>query len=158
VFEAVKARVTKAKFRRIEVTVVLMYLQDAGRDPLFKVGRETVTAIAKNIASYADLDPPAGKGTSPSFLKKYYEWWLENVARGAGIRLDPKRLFDDADRKFIRKREQGLCAICDGAVESEDEEFDHFPVPHHAGGRTARDNGRLVHQGCHPRGRPVDGG
>lgn len=160
VFESVKRKdPNKKKFRRIEVTAVMMYLQDAARDPQFKFGRETSAAIAENIARHgrdgAPVDPPKGKGTSPSHLKTYYDWWLREVARGAGVRLDPRRAFDAADKQEIFKRDKGACGVCGEVVDDDVAEYDHWPVPHHSGGRTVSANGRLVHRECHPRGRPV---
>lgn len=156
VFESVKTKSeSKTKFRRIDVTVAMMYIQDALRDPQFKPGRESIREIAKAVLSSPESEPPKGKSTSPSFLKTYYEWWLREVVRGAGVRLDPKRAFDDRDKKAIEKACGGLCAICSSNVDDADAEYDHWPVPHHSGGRTVPANGRLVHAVCHPRGRPV---
>ncbi len=151
---------TKRKFRRLDVTVTMMYLQDASRDPNFKLGQTTFAALAKNIANCIVTPPsrlsPKGKGTSSSALKDYYAWWRDNVACGAGVRLDDKRLFDEQDKSIIRAREMGLCAICETSVDRDDEEYDHWPVPHRDGGPSIPTNGRLVHRRCHPRGRPLE--
>lgn len=158
VFERVKRRVAKAKFRRIDVTAVMMYFQDASRDPQFKLGPTTVEAVARSIVDgvEADLEGPTGKSTSASTLKNHYDWWRENVCKAAGVRLDPKRLFDEDDKRRIRGRDGGVCQVCTTEIGADPEEFDHFPVPHRDGGRTIPENGRLVHRRCHPRGRPVE--
>lgn len=74
-----------------------------------------------------------------------------------GIRLDPKRLFDEDDKGAIYSRDKGLRGICGEHVEPEDAEYDHYPAAHALGGRTVVDNGRLVHATCHERGRPPGG-
>jgi hypothetical protein len=157
IFERAKAKIgKKTKFRRLDVTVVMMYLQDASKNPQFKLDRNTLENLATNIVAGEPLEKPTGKSTSGSTLKTYYEWWREHVGKGAGLRLDPKRLFDEADKKSIRLRDLGKCQICRHPVEPGQEEFDHHPIPHRDGGLTIPENGRLVHRDCHPRGRPPE--
>ena len=78
------------------------------------------------------------------------------MTRDIVVRLDPKRAFDPEQQKLIRERDEGKCKICGDEVAEEQEEYDHYPVPHRDGGRTVVENGRLVHKECHPRGRPSE--
>jgi hypothetical protein len=157
IFERARRHSGRKVFRRLDVIAAMMYLQDATRNALFQTNAGTMDAIAKNIADSVDGEPvkaSGGRSTLGSTLKAHYDWWRDNVCKNAGIRLDPKRLFDDADRLRIRERDAGCCRICNQPVEPSEEEYDHFPTPHRDGGATVVENGRLVHRQCHPRGRP----
>jgi hypothetical protein len=112
--------------------------------------------LATNIAKGQALEGPKGKSTSGTTLRMYCEWWRDHVCMNAGIRLDAKRLFDASDRDLIRRRANDCCQVCSQPIGDTDAEFDHYPIPHRDGGLTVPDNGRLVHKGCHPRGRPTD--
>jgi hypothetical protein len=96
--------------------------------------------------------PPPGRSTSGSAIAKYYDEWRSRIIEEIGIRLDPKRLFDDVEKQAIYERAQGKCEICKEPVDPADAEYDHFPLPHTLGGRTVIENGRLVLGTCHPRG------
>ena len=147
------------KFLRADVSAVMIYLQDVTRDALFKVDRSLTDGLAGRLtAGESSLEKPVsfGKSTSGVAMEKYYRHWLPVVVgEGLGVRLDPRRLFDDAQKAQIYERDQGRCAICEGVVESDDAEYDHDPVPYRLGGRTEVENGRLVHATCHQRGRPL---
>jgi hypothetical protein len=94
------------------------------------------------------------RASSGGVITDYYERWRATLPEGVAVELDPKRLFDFADKAKIRKTANGRCGICKEAVSSEDEEYDHFPLAYRDGGRTVIENGRLVHRECHARGRP----
>jgi hypothetical protein len=143
----------KIKVRLLDIKAVFMFTQDAARDPQFKLD---TSALAQRIVHSDDQEKPGGRSTSSSTLKKYYEWWRENVAVNVGIRLDPNCAFDSGHKIAIRKRDEGRCGVCQLEVLETDAEYDHFPVPYRDGGPTSPDNGRLVHRACHPRGRPLD--
>jgi hypothetical protein len=141
----------KNKFRRLEVTAVMMLLQDLSRSPLVKVD----TALIGRIVGKSDSrNLPSGKTTRGSSLRTFYEAWRESVAIGV-VRLDDQRMFDDEQKRTVKARDRGLCGVCHEPVMDDDAEYDHFPVPWRDGGRTSIDNCRLVHERCHPRGRPV---
>jgi Protein of unknown function DUF262/HNH endonuclease len=162
VFEKVKSKgVKKAKFTRLEINCVMMFLQDASKNNDFQISR-TVEPLATNIVNSKSLEDsestkkPRGKSTSGSTLKDYYLWWRDNVAKEVGVRLDQKRLFDDSDKYTIRTEDRELCQICKKQVFDDAEdyaEYDHYPIPYRDGGPTIPSNGRLVHRSCHPRGR-----
>jgi hypothetical protein len=159
VFEKVKSKgVKKAKFPRLEITSVMMFLQDASKNSDFQIDR-TIEPLATSIANSdqslensESTKKPRGKSTSGNTLRDYYEWWRECVAKEVGVRLDQKRLFNDSDKSIIRARDGELCQVCQREV-FDDAEYDHYPIPHRDGGRTIPENGRLVHRLCHPRGR-----
>jgi hypothetical protein len=142
----------KLKVRRLDVTALIMFLQDVSKNPLFKLD---TAALTVRIAKAESEDRPAGKSTRGSTLQTYYEWWRTNVAGDVGIRLDDRRAFNDEQKDQIRTRDQRLCQVCNKEVSPADAEFDHFPIPYRDGGRTEIANGRLVHKLCHERGRPV---
>ena len=142
----------KLKVRRLDVTAVMMFLQDVSKNQLFKLD---LAQLANRMAKAESQDRPKGKSTSGSTLQTYYEWWREHVASDVGIRLDPRRTFNDQQKDDIHKRDNGLCHVCGKDVSSADAEFDHFPIPYRDGGQTELTNGRLVHRLCHERGRPV---
>jgi hypothetical protein len=158
VFEKVKAQLgNKAKFRRLDVTVTMMYIQDVSKSEGVKIDKKAIEELAKYVRQIQDReDKPSGKSTAGSTLQAYYTWWREQMAMDLVIRLDPKRAFDADQQAEIRKRDGAKCSICREDVSDDDAEYDHFPIPHRDGGRTDVENGRLVHKGCHPRGRPAE--
>ena len=130
----------------------MMFIQDVSKNPLFKLD---TSELAERMVKSESKDRPTGKSTSGSTLQTYYEWWRANVAGDVGIRLDDRRAFNDEQKDQIRRRDQGLCQVCNKEASPADAEFDHFPIPHRDGGQTEISNGRLVHKLCHERGRPV---
>ena len=64
---------------------------------------------------------------------------------------DPKRLFGAVERDLIYYRDKKRCAVCRGDVPWSEAEFHHVEE-HSKGGKTALDNGALVHKECHPKG------
>jgi hypothetical protein len=158
VFEKAKAKIgNKAKFRRLDVTSVMMYIQDVSKNGDVKIERKAIDTLASLIRKVQDEeDRPTGRSTSGSTLRTYYDWWRKHMVNDPVVRLDPKRAFDEEQQKEIRKRDGGRCKICSEELEDDEGEFDHFPIPHRDGGRTVVENGRLVCSECHPRGRPVD--
>jgi hypothetical protein len=144
------------KFRRLDVTVIMLYLQDLMRSPNVKMDRKFLDSVAESFTSESGEDRPAGiKNSSAVLLKKYYEWWRVHSPDRKLIRLDPRRMFDESQKKAIWKEASGQCAICKKPTTDEDCEYDHFPIPFRDGGPTEISNGRLVHATCHPRGRPT---
>lgn len=159
VFERAKAELGgKAKFRRLEITAVMMYLQDITKNKLVRIDRRQLDELANQILRSESRDkPPVGKSTAGSTLEKYYTWWRENVCQGIGIRLDSQRAFSDTQKTEVWERDNGICQICSIEVGKDDADYDHYPIPYRDGGKTETENGRLVHRRCHPRGRPLEG-
>ena len=125
----------KLKVRRLDVTALIMFLQDVSKNPLFKLDS---AALATRSRKAESEDRPGRKSTSGSTLQAYYEWWRTNVAGDVGIRLDPRRAFNDEQKDEIRRRDRGLCQVCEKEVSPTDAEFDHFPIPYRDGGRGNR--------------------
>lgn len=147
-------RVSKRKFRRLEVSAVMMVLQDLARNVGVKLDK---VQLAKQIANADSKNLPTGKTTRGGALREFYTAWRDTVTRDI-VRLDEQRAFDLDQQRSVRVRDQGMCGVCGDAVMDEDAEFDHWPVPWRDGGQTVIDNCRLVHKACHPRGRPHDSG
>lgn len=143
----------KRKFKKLDVIAVFMLIHDLSRNPLFKFDRAFTRAVAEYVLADNEATS-AGKSTSGPTIAKYYKAWRENIIEKIGVRLDPKRLFDESDKQIIYERSNGKCEICKDPepVDPEEAEYDHFPVPYALGGKTTVDNGRLVHAKCHPRG------
>jgi hypothetical protein len=144
----------KLKFRKLDVIAAFLLIQDLSHDRLFKFDKTFIHKLASHILSDRE-GAQVGKSTSGPAIAQYYEDWRAKIIEDIGIRLDPKRLFDDGDKQTIYERAQGKCGICGEHVDHVDAEYDHFPVAYTLGGRTSIENGRLVHAACHPRGRPV---
>ena len=158
VFEALRRkRPSTKKFRILDLKVMMLYLQDLTRSPNAKVDRKFIDAIAESFSNEpAEGKPTGGKASSSVLLKKHYEWWRQRSPDKELIRLDPRRTFDEAQKKEISERAGGKCQICKEPTSDGDCEYDHFPVPYRDGGTTEVSNARLVHATCHPRGRPPE--
>jgi HNH endonuclease len=141
----------KRKFKKLDVISVFLLCQDLGRNPQFKFDKDFARKVAEHVLLEKDSST-GGKSTSGPTIANYYKEWRTKIIEEVGIHLDPKRLFDGSEKAAIYERNQGNCGICGRHVEHSDAEYDHFPTPHALGGRTAIENGRLVHEKCHPRG------
>jgi hypothetical protein len=150
-----KKKRSKLKFKKIDVIAVFLLIQDLLHNPQFKFDKTFVEKLADHIL--AERSGAAGvKSTSGPGIAQFYADWRTPVVQDIGIRLDPKRVFDESEKDEIYRRDSGNCGICGLQVESADAEYDHFPIAHGVGGRTVVENGRLVHAACHPRGRPTE--
>ena len=150
---ALRKNKLKVKVRLLDIKAVFMFVQDAARDSRFKLNTAT---LAQRLVESDVHEMPGGKSTSSSTLKSYYEWWRDTVAVDVGVRLDPNRLFDSAQKQSLRSQAASVCGVCNLEVIEADAEYDHYPVPYRDGGPTVVSNGRLVHRACHPRGRPAE--
>jgi hypothetical protein len=144
----------RIKFRKLDVIAAMLLIQDLSRGEYFKFDKNFGQKLAAYILADKEI-PVTGRVTSGPTIARYYESWRAKIISEIGIHLDPKRLFDEAGKKQIYARDGGKCGICRQAVERDEAEYDHYPVPHTLGGKTSMENGRLVHSSCHPRG-PVD--
>lgn len=164
VFEKAKSKLgKKTKFRRLDITVTMMYIQDISKDDGVKFDKKAIGELAEHVLKIhkqkthkGEDKSPNGKSTASSTLQSYYEWWRGQIKKDIVVRLDPKRAFNLEQKKQIRKRDGDKCAICEDKVPEDEEEYDHYPIPYRDGGRTLPVNGRLLHGKCHPRGRPIE--
>jgi hypothetical protein len=141
----------KSKFRKLDAIAVFLLIQDLSRNSQVKFDRSFKQTVSSHILTDRDANA-VGKSTSGPVIANYYGDWRAKVEPDIGIRLDPKRQFDEVDRQIIYERDHGKCCICNEPVDESDAEYDHFPTPHTLGGKTVVENGRLVHAVCHPRG------
>lgn len=141
----------KLKFRKLDVIAAFLLIQDLSRNSLFKFDKSFTLKLFAHILADRDV-AGTGKSTSGPVIAKYYDEWRAKIIEEIGIRRDPKRLFDEAEKKTIYQRAQGKCGICSEPVDPSDAEYDHFPLPHTLGGKTIVENARLVHAACHQRG------
>ncbi len=147
---------TRLKFRKLDVIATFCLIQDLSRNPLVKFDKSLPHKLLAYVLADKDAAIP-GRSTSGPKIAQYYEKWRAPIIEEIGIRLDPKRLFDEDEKRTIYSRDKGLCGICSEHVGPEDAEYDHYPTAHALGGKTVVENGRLVHAGCHERGRLPDG-
>jgi len=124
---------------------------DLSRTATFKFDKTFTQAAAEQLI-LGTIPVTGGKSTSGTAVFNHYETWRNHLIQKTGIRLDPKRLFDENDKARIYQRDSEICQICREKVEAAEAEYDHYPVPHASGGRTVVENGRLVCRKCHPRG------
>jgi hypothetical protein len=145
----------KRKFRKVDVICLLAYLQDIQTSATLKVDVAAKHKFAAFLLNYGG--GTGGKTTSGASLAENYSIFLKSLPPDLLIRTDPKRLFDDDQKREIKIRQDGRCQICKEPVLDGDAEYDHFPISYGRGGKTVVENGRLVCKRCHPRyGRPTN--
>lgn len=154
-----RTRSGKSKIQKRDIFAVFSLIQDLSRQERLRIPPDVLQAIALSIP-----DDGIGTGRDPSdrfrqdspshLLHAYNEWRKGLPPEALGIRLDPQRAFSPEQKFQVFNRQSGLCAVCRKLVDEADAEYDHFPVQYINGGRTSVDNCRLVHERCHPRGRP----
>ena len=145
----------KRKVSKATMFALAMYLQDAQRSSNFRLTADARHKLAKEVSEPRVTQN--SRASSGGVIRRYYEEWRGSLPEGIGVTLDPKRFFDEDQKKEIWTRDNGMCGICgDEVTQPDDAEYDHYPIPHRDGGQTTVENGRLVHAVCHPRGRPVD--
>lgn len=157
VFEKAKSKLgKKTKFRRLDITVTMMYVQDVSKGDGVKFDKKAIGELVEHVLKIHKHKTQNGKSTASSTLQRYYEWWRGQIKKDIVVRLDPRRAFNLEQQKQIRKRDGDKCAICDDKVLEDEAEYDHYPKPYRDGGPTVLENGRLLHKKCHPRGRPTE--
>lgn len=144
----------KKKFTKLNLISTFLLVQDLSKNPLFKINRQFYEQVAPRLCA-PHLVNNATRSTSGPRIAEHYRLWREKVDGDVGIRLDPKRAFDEEQKAEIYKSAEGKCAVCKETVDEGDDEYDHFPVAYRDGGKTVVENGRLVHKHHHPRGRPI---
>jgi len=152
----IKLQSGRTKVRKLDSFAVFQFFHDTARNDRLRFDSASLDRLARNMIEF-DKTAERGKATSGPAIHEYYERWREAATADIGIRLDAKRTFDDVQKEEICKAAAGRCTICGNIVLREEAEYDHFPVAYRDGGQTISSNGRLVHQRCHARGRPVAG-
>lgn len=144
--------IRKYKIHKQGIFALCTFFQDAFRNPNFKMDHVSI----RKLAEYVTTAAPKAEGKSSSAPKNaaYYEKWRSLLPEGVGIKLDPKRLFDDSQKLELRRLSGGKCKKCDRSTELADGEGDHYPIPHRDGGPTTIENGRFVCKDCNRPGRP----
>jgi hypothetical protein len=141
----------KRKLPKVGLFCLAMFFQDIRKNPLIRFDARAMRKLAHYVTDGAPKTP--AKTTEGGQIKNYYDEWRESMPKDIGIELDAKRTFSGDQQKTIWDRDGGICQVCETSVDAEDAEYDHYPVLFRDGGRTAIDNGRLVHRDCHPRGK-----
>lgn len=65
--------------------------------------------------------------------------------------LDQARIFGEVEREILYYQQGKKCAVCKLDLKWSDLEVHHVEE-HHTGGKTALENGAIVHKACHPKG------
>jgi hypothetical protein len=85
-------------------------------------------------------------------IQRRHEFFLEKMRSALKLQLkDSQRAFGALERELIYYRDKKKCAVCEADVVWDDTDIHHVD-PHRAGGRSALENGALVHRHCHPKG------
>ena len=87
-------------------------------------------------------------------IRRRHQFYSQRMAECLDVFLkckDPKRAFGPLERELIYWRDDKTCAVCGTEVLWSEAEIHHVEE-HSQGGRTALENGSLVHQHCHPKG------
>lgn len=95
---------------------------------------------------------------SAESIRRRHEYFSTHMVEFLGNSLvpkDPNRAFSDLERQFIFWRDSGECQVCHHNVDWSIAEIHHV-VEHIDGGKTVIDNGVLVHDYCHPKGKAAD--
>jgi hypothetical protein len=148
----------KKKLRKSQLYSLFLFMRFLRFGP-FEV-RRVIPEVAK--AFWADPGTygtePNGRAGSPETLERHFAWFVTELMRDAHLpELDPRRTFEESQRRAIYEASGGKCGICQMAVSEAMAEYDHIK-PWILGGRTVAENGRPVHAGCHARGlAAVDG-
>lgn len=154
VTDALTERTTgKRKVPKLMVFSLVFFMQDMRTNPYFKLDPASANKLADYMANVSMASK--GRAVSGPAIREYYEEWKRRLPEGIGILMDEKRFFDSEQKITIWNRDEGRCQVCGAPVEEVQAEYDHYPLPHYLGGRTKVENGRLVHQKCHPRGPAV---
>jgi 5-methylcytosine-specific restriction endonuclease McrA len=113
----------------------------------------------------------SSEGEADEYWLRYGQWTRVNSDRGDTIRRrhefyiqkmseflgpltlkDSRRAFGGLERELIYLRDKKLCQVCGVSVPWSEAEIHHV-LEHASGGKTELENGVLVHQHCHPKGK-----
>ena len=85
-------------------------------------------------------------------IQRRHEFFAAKMHEGLPLKMkDPQRLFGALEREIIYYRDRKHCGECDADVRWSEAEIHHVDQ-HSQGGKTALENGALVHRHCHPKG------
>ena len=86
-------------------------------------------------------------------IRRRHQFYSQRMAEHLGnlAGKDPKRAFGRLEREIIYWRDGKVCGVCGSEVSWSEAEIHHVKE-HSQGGRTAFENGKLVHRQCHPKG------
>ena len=85
-------------------------------------------------------------------IQRRHEFFAAKMHAGLPLKMkDPQRLFGALEREIIYYRDRKRCGECDADVIWSEAEIHHVDQ-HSQGGKTALENGALVHRHCHPKG------
>ena len=127
-------------------------------------------AQGKFSAALAEAVESSKQGEPDETWLRYGVWTRSNSDRGENIRRrhqyysqrmvqfldnltpkDPQRTFGPLEREIIYWRDSKTCKVCGAEVFWSEAEIHHVKE-HSQGGKTALENGVLVHKQCHPKG------
>ena len=85
-------------------------------------------------------------------IQRRHEFFAAKMHERLPLKMkDPQRMFGALEREIIYYRDRKRCGECDADVIWSEAEIHHVDQ-HSQGGKTALENGALVHRHCHPKG------
>ena len=85
-------------------------------------------------------------------IQRRHEFFAAKMHERLPLKMkDPQRMFGALEREIIYYRDRKRCGQCDADVIWSEAEIHHVDQ-HSQGGKTALENGALVHHHCHPKG------
>ena len=156
---------------RAHDAIHLVLLTDSIWDDYTRSWESTLQAAQdKYSAVLASAAKTKGEPNPDEAWLRYGVWTRTNSDRGDSIQRrhhfysqrmatyienltpkDPKRAFGSLEREIIYWRDGKKCGECDADVIWSEAEIHHVDQ-HSQGGKTALENGALVHRHCHPKG------
>ena len=115
----------------------------------YKDGEENETWLRYNVRTRYGAD----RAENIASRHQYYSARMVDFLGDALVPLDPKRTFNSVEREYIYWRDGGECQVCHFNVKWPSEVEIHHVIEHQDGGQTVVENGVLVHDYDHPKGR-----
>ena len=85
-------------------------------------------------------------------IQRRHEFFAAKMHERLPLKMkDPQRMFGALEREIVYYRDRKRCGECDADVIWSEAEIHHVDQ-HSQGGKTALENGALVHRHCHPKG------
>ena len=85
-------------------------------------------------------------------IQRRHEFFAAKMHERLPLKMkDPQRMFGALEREIIYYRDRKRCGECDADVIWSEADIHHVDQ-HSQGGKTALENGALVHRHCHPKG------
>jgi|GEM_PF-2977404 hypothetical protein len=136
------------KVSRMNLLCLGMFIQGVYRSEDLKFTKTAGEILRKGLRY--QHPPRSGQKLNGEVIYSHFVEWRDNLPEGILSGLDPVREFSDEVKAVVWKTFSGICAKCGQEVKSDNMRYEHFPVPHHVGGKSDLSNCRLIHDHCYP--------